>query len=307
MSIVNEGFVEFLGRRYYLEMLRPGVLSLVEIKDVIESFRTRAGQLVEVVDLEFLGRSLFMEKLLMIVFREEHIYHEILVHPVMLTHPSPKDVLIIGGGDGGALREVLKHPSVERVDLVELDPDVVNLVKEVFPELPAGSFDDRRLNLIFGEGRRFVESSKDKSYDVAIMDLTDPKGPSARLYTKEFYAEVSRILRDDGIMVTHSEGIYYTPDAVLRIFSAIKVNFRIARLARTYVPSFRDEWTFSIGSKLYDPLEADVEREIERRGIKTRFYSPEIHRAIFSLGKEFKEKLLSETNPSTDENPAEVI
>ena len=306
MSIVNEGFVEFLGRRYYLEMLRPGVLSLVEIKDVIESFRTRAGQLVEVVDLEFLGRSLFMEKLLMIVFREEHIYHEILVHPVMLTHPSPKDVLIIGGGDGGALREVLKHPSVERVDLVELDPDVVDLFRYRIKDVSQGSFESDKLRIIFMDGRKYVQETKEK-YDIVIVDVNDPRGQAKRLYTKEFYAEVSRILRDDGIMVTHSEGIYYTPDAVLRIFSAVKVNFRIARLARTYVPSFRDEWTFSIGSKLYDPLEADVEREIERRGIKTRFYSPEIHRAIFSLGKEFKEKLLSETNPSTDENPAEVI
>jgi spermidine synthase len=306
MSIVNEGFVEFLGRRYYLEMLRPGVLSLVEIKDVIESFRTRAGQLVEVVDLEFLGRSLFMEKLLMIVFREEHIYHETLVHPVMLTHPSPRDVLIIGGGDGGALREVLKHPSVERVDLVELDPDVVDLFRYRIRDVSQGSFESDKLRIIFMDGRKYVQETKEK-YDIVIVDVNDPRGQAKRLYTKEFYAEVSRILRDDGIMVTHSEGIYYTPDAVLRIFSAVKVNFRIARLARTYVPSFRDEWTFSIGSKLYDPLEANVEREIERRGIRTRFYSPEIHRAIFSLGKEFKEKLLSETNPSTDENPAEVI
>jgi spermidine synthase len=306
MSIVNEGFVEFLGRRYYLEMLRPGVLSLVEIKDVIESFRTRAGQLVEVVDLEFLGRSLFMEKLLMIVFRDEFIYHEILVHPVMLTHPSPKDVLIIGGGDGGALREVLKHPSVERVDLVELDPDVVDLFRYRIKDVSQGSFESDKLRIIFMDGRKYVQETKEK-YDIVIVDVNDPRGQAKRLYTKEFYAEVSRILRDDGIMVTHSEGAYFYTDAVLRIFSAVKVNFRIARLARTYVPSFRDEWTFSIGSKLYDPLEADVEREIERRGIKTRFYSPEIHRAIFSLGKEFKEKLLSETNPSTDENPAEVI
>ncbi|MGC9021452.1 MAG: MnmC family methyltransferase [Candidatus Methanodesulfokora sp.] len=306
MSIVNEGFVEFLGKKYYLEMLRPGVLSLVEVREVIESFRTRAGQLVEVVDLEFLGRSLFMEKLLMIVFREEHIYHEVLVHPVMLTHPNPRNILIIGGGDGGALREVLKHPSVERVDLVELDPDIVDLFRYRIKEVSQGSFESDKLRMIFMDGRKYVQETNEK-YDAVIVDVNDPRGQAKRLYTKEFYSEVSRILRDDGIMVTHSEGIYYTPDAVLRIFSAVKANFRIARLARTYVPSFRDEWTFSIGSKLYDPLEADVENEMKKRGIKTRFYSPEIHKAIFSLGKDFKEKLLSEINPSTDENPAEVI
>ncbi|RSN73808.1 fused MFS/spermidine synthase [Candidatus Methanodesulfokora washburnensis] len=304
MSIVNEGFVEFLGRRYYLEMLRPGVLSLVEIKDVIESFRTRAGQLVEVVDLEFLGRSLFMEKLLMIVFREEHIYHETLVHPVMLTHPSPKDVLIIGGGDGGALREVLKHPSVERVDLVELDPDVVDLFRYRIKDVSQGSFESDKLRIIFMDGRKYVQETKEK-YDIVIVDVNDPRGQAKRLYTKEFYAEVSRILRDDGIMVTHSEGIYYTPDAVLRIFSAVKANFRIARLARTYVPSFRDEWTFSIGSKVYDPLEADVEREIERRGIKTRFYNALIHKAAFAMGSSMEE-IASREKPNEDKNPIEV-
>ena len=304
MSIVNEGFVEFLGRRYYLEMLRPGVLSLVEIKDVIESFRTRAGQLVEVVDLEFLGRSLFMEKLLMIVFREEHIYHETLVHPVMLTHPSPKDVLIIGGGDGGALREVLKHPSVERVDLVELDPDVVDLFRYRIKDVSQGSFESDKLRIIFMDGRKYVQETKEK-YDIVIVDVNDPRGQAKRLYTKEFYAEVSRILRDDGIMVTHSEGIYYTPDAVLRIFSAVKVNFRIARLARTYVPSFRDEWTFSIGSKVYDPLEADVDKEIERRGIRTRFYNALIHKAAFAMGSSMEE-IASREKPNEDKNPIEV-
>jgi spermidine synthase len=303
--MLREGVMRENGKLYYVERTGMGSFAVTELVDVELQRIGRSGQLIESLNTVPFGRCLYMDHKIEFSLRDEFIYHEILVHPVMLTHPSPKDVLIIGGGDGGALREVLKHPSVERVDLVELDPDVVNLVKEVFPELPAGSFDDRRLNLIFGEGRRFVESSKNKSYDVAIMDLTDPKGPSARLYTKEFYAEVSRILRDDGIMVTHSEGAYFYTNVVLRIFSAVKVNFRIARLARTYVPSFRDEWTFSIGSKVYDPLEADIDKEIERRGIRTRFYNALIHKAAFAMGSSMEE-IASREEPNEDKNPIEV-
>ncbi|MGC8932523.1 MAG: polyamine aminopropyltransferase [Candidatus Methanodesulfokora sp.] len=303
--MVKIGVMKEDGKLYYVESTGMGSFAITELIDVELQMEGKSGQLIESLNTVPFGRCLYMDHKIEFSLRDEFIYHEVLVHPAMLTHPNPRNILIIGGGDGGALREVLKHPSVERVDLVELDPDIVDLVKRVFPELPAGSFDDRRLNLVFSEGRKFVENSRDESYDVAIMDLTDPKGPSVRLYTKEFYSEVSRILRDDGIMVTHSEGIYYTPDAVLRIFSAVKANFRIARLARTYVPSFRDEWTFSIGSKLYDPLEADVENEMKKRGIKTRFYSALIHRAAFAMGSSMEEIALK-AKPNEDSDPVEV-
>jgi spermidine synthase len=302
--MLKEGVMRENGKLYYVERTGMGSFAVTELVDVELQRIGRSGQLIESLNTVPFGRCLYMDHKIEFSLRDEFIYHETLVHPVMLTHPSPRDVLIIGGGDGGALREVLKHPSVERVDLVELDPDVVDLFRYRIKDVSQGSFESDKLRIIFMDGRKYVQETKEK-YDIVIVDVNDPRGQAKRLYTKEFYAEVSRILRDDGIMVTHSEGIYYTPDAVLRIFSAVKVNFRIARLARTYVPSFRDEWTFSIGSKLYDPLEANVEREIERRGIRTRFYNALIHKAAFAMGSSMEE-IASREKPNEDKNPIEV-
>jgi len=302
--MLKEGVMRENGKLYYVERTGMGSFAITELVDVELQRIGRSGQLIESLNTVPFGRCLYMDHKIEFSLRDEFIYHEILVHPVMLTHPSPKDVLIIGGGDGGALREVLKHPSVERVDLVELDPDVVDLFRYRIKDVSQGSFESDKLRIIFMDGRKYVQETKEK-YDIVIVDVNDPRGQAKRLYTKEFYAEVSRILRDDGIMVTHSEGIYYTPDAVLRIFSAVKVNFRIARLARTYVPSFRDEWTFSIGSKVYDPLEADVDKEIERRGIRTRFYNALIHKAAFAMGSSMEE-IASREKPNEDKNPIEV-
>jgi spermidine synthase len=302
--MLKEGVMRENGKLYYVERTGMGSFAVTELVDVELQRIGRSGQLIESLNTVPFGRCLYMDHKIEFSLRDEFIYHEILVHPVMLTHPSPKDVLIIGGGDGGALREVLKHPSVERVDLVELDPDVVDLFRYRIKDVSQGSFESDKLRIIFMDGRKYVQETKEK-YDIVIVDVNDPRGQAKRLYTKEFYAEVSRILRDDGIMVTHSEGAYFYTDAVLRIFSAVKVNFRIARLARTYVPSFRDEWTFSIGSKLYDPLEANVEREIERRGIKTRFYNALIHKAAFAMGSSMEE-IASREKPNEDKNPIEV-
>ena len=302
--MVKIGVMKEDGKLYYVESTGMGSFAITELIDVELQMEGKSGQLIESLNTVPFGRCLYMDHKIEFSLRDEFIYHEVLVHPVMLTHPNPRNILIIGGGDGGALREVLKHPSVERVDLVELDPDIVDLFRYRIKEVSQGSFESDKLRMIFMDGRKYVQETNEK-YDAVIVDVNDPRGQAKRLYTKEFYSEVSRILRDDGIMVTHSEGIYYTPDAVLRIFSAVKANFRIARLARTYVPSFRDEWTFSIGSKLYDPLEADVENEMKKRGIKTRFYSALIHRAAFAMGSSMEEIALK-AKPNEDSDPVEV-
>ncbi len=303
MSIVKEGFIQFQGKEFYLEVMRPGIFLLTEVRRRISSFRTRAGQLVEVVDLEHMGRCLFIDHKIMFSLNDEFIYHEVLVHPALLTHPSPRDVLIIGGGDGGALREVLKHP-VESVDLVELDPEVTRIVKEHFYEDFGRYFESDKLNLIFMDGRKYVEEC-DKKYDAVIVDLTDPKGPSARLYTLEFYKAVRRLLREDGLMVTHSEGARLYSKVFSRVFAAVREVFPIARLAKAFVPSFKDEWTFSIGSLRYDPASPEVAERLNERGIGTRFYSKEVHQALFTMDK-LIERCISSGTPNRDENPVEV-
>ncbi len=303
MSIAKEGFTQFQGKEFYLEVLRPGVFSLTEVRRKVSSFRTRAGQLVEVIDLEHVGRCLFIERIMMLSLNDEFIYHEVLVHPVLLAHPNPRDVLIIGGGDGGALREVLKHP-FESVDLVELDPEVVELFREKVKEVPQGAFESDKLNLIFMDGRKYVEEC-DKKYDVVIVDLTDPKGPSAKLYTLEFYQAIRRILREDGLMVTHSEGARLYSKVLSSVFAAVKEVFPIARLAKAFVPSFKDEWTFSIGSLRYDPASPEVAERLEERGIDTRFYSKDVHQALFTMDK-LLERCIASGTPNRDDNPVEI-
>lgn len=296
------------GHLLYLEHAGPHMATLEVVKEVISSEYTPAGQLVETVEIELFGKSLFIEHIIMLSLYDEFIYHEALVHPTLISIERPEKVLIIGGGDGGALREVLKHP-VEEVTMVELDESVIEMVKRNLPEVPGSSFEDPKLKLIIGDGRKYVEGCEEK-YDAVILDLTDPYGQAVRLYTKEFYSMVRKLLKDGGIMVTHSEGVHVNRLTFQRIYRAIKEVFRKHAVAKAYVPSFTDEWSFSFGSDHLVPPELDeklVRRRFEERlKGKTKFYLPEVHYSIFSLPAYLKEALEEEVPPSTDDNPAEI-
>ncbi|RSN70632.1 polyamine aminopropyltransferase [Candidatus Korarchaeum cryptofilum] len=308
LRLPKPGLRNIDGHLLYLEHAGPHMATLQIVNNVLSSEMTSAGQLVETVDLELFGKSLFIEHIIMITLYDEYIYHETLVHPTLLSLENPEKVLIIGGGDGGALREVLKHP-VGEVTLVELDKSVIETVKKHIPEVPGGSFEDPRLKLIIGDGRKYVESCEEK-YDAVILDLTDPYGQAVRLYTKEFYSMVRKLIRDGGLMVTHSEGIHVNRVTFQRIYRAIRETFKRHAVAKAYVPSFNDEWSFSFGSDYLVPPELDREklerRFNERLKGKTRFYLPEIHYALFSLPAYLKAALEEEVPPSTDDNPAEI-
>ncbi len=293
----------------YLEHAGPNLATLTPVERVVSSEHSEAGQLVEVVDFPFYGRSLFIEHIVMLSLYDEFIYHETLVHPALLSVERPEKVLIIGGGDGGALREVLKHP-VEEVTMVELDRSVIDLVMKHLPEVPAGAFDDDRLRLIIGDGRAYVENTEEK-FDAVILDLTDPYGQAARLYTKEFYEKVRKILGDGGLMVTHSTGLHINRLAFQRVYRAIREVFSKHALARAYIPSFTDDWTFSFGSDYAVPPDIETSvlaRRFEERKLKgrTKFYSPEMHHSLFQHPVFVQKILEEEVKPSTDEDPAEI-
>ncbi|HDI73384.1 MAG TPA: polyamine aminopropyltransferase [Candidatus Korarchaeota archaeon] len=293
----------------YLEHAGPNLATLTPVDKVLSSELTDAGQLVEVVEFPFYGKSLYIEHIVMLSLYDEFIYHETLIHPALLTVERPEKVLIIGGGDGGALREVLKHP-VSEVTMVELDRSVIDLVRKHLPEVPAGAFEDERLKLVIGDGRAFIENT-DERFDVVVLDLTDPYGQAARLYTKEFYGMVRRILRDGGLMVTHSTGLHINRRAFQRVYRAIKEVFPKYAVARTFIPSFTDDWTFSFGSDYAVPSEIDpgvLRRRYEERGLKgkTKFYSPEMHHSLFQHPVFVINILEEDVEPSTDSNPAEI-
>ncbi len=303
------GIMEVDGTLLYLEMVNEWMATLTAVDRVVTSFKSEAGQLIEIVDSPFLGRSLYIDHVTMFSLGDEFIYHETLIHPALLTLDNPEKVLVIGGGDGGALREILKHP-VKEVTLVELDKSVIELVKEHLPEMPQGAFEDPRVKLVFNDGRAYVETTEEK-YDVVVLDVTDPKGQAARLYTKEFYEAVRGILREGGLAVTHSEGLTNNRVAFLRIFRAMGEAFPKVTMAKAYVPSFSDEWTFTFGglSTLPDQLSLeDLERRFRERGLegKTKFYSPRMHYSLFLRPVFLEEELKKEVEPSTDQNPVTV-
>ncbi|MCS7102594.1 MAG: polyamine aminopropyltransferase [Candidatus Korarchaeum sp.] len=308
LRLPKPGLRNIDGHLLYLEHAGPHMATLQIVNEVLSSELTPAGQLVETVELELFGKSLFIEHIIMITTYDEFIYHESLVHPALISLERPESVLIIGGGDGGALREVLKHP-IGEVTMVELDRSVIEMVKRNVPEVPEDSFDDERLKLVIGDGRKYVESCEER-YDAIILDVTDPYDQAVRLYTKEFYSKVRRLLKDGGLMVTHSEGVHVNRLTFQRIYRAIREVFRKHAVAKAYVPSFSDEWSFSFGSDYIIPQELDrstLERRFEERlKGKTKFYLPEVHYALFSLPAYLREALEEEVPPSTDENPAEI-
>lgn len=308
LRLPKPGLRNIDGHLLYLDHAGPHMATLQVVNEVLSSELTPAGQLVETLELELFGKSLFIEHIAMITTYDEFIYHESLVHPTLISLARPEKVLIIGGGDGGALREVLKHP-VEEVTMVELDRSVIEMVKRNVPEVPRDSFEDRRLKLVIGDGRKYVENCEEK-YDAVILDVTDPYGQAVRLYTKEFYSAVRRLLREGGLMVTHSGGVHVYRTTFQRIYRAIREVFRKHAVAKAYVPSFVDEWSFSFGSDHTVPPELDkgtLERRFEERlKGRTRFYLPEVHYAIFNLPLYLREALEEEVPPSTDENPAEI-
>ncbi|MCG2867242.1 MAG: polyamine aminopropyltransferase [Vulcanisaeta sp.] len=293
---------------WFIEFNTPFSWHVRAIRRVLYSGVTKY-QRVAVVEFEDLGKALILDGKVQSSLYDEFIYHESLVHPVMITHPNPKKVLILGGGEGATAREVLRHRGVREVVMVDIDEEVIRVVKEYLPEMSQGAFDDPRLRLVIDDGRKFLERVNDK-YDVVILDLTDPLegGPSYLLYTLEFYRIVRDRLSDGGLMVTQATSTYYALRTFATIYKTVASVFPVARAYHVYVPSFDSTWGFVIGSLGPDPTSLtpdEVNRRIsERINGELRFYDGYMHRALFTLPKHVVRVLEDPSiRPATDSNP----
>lgn len=293
---------------WFIEFNTPFSWHVRAIRRVLYSGVTKY-QRVAVVEFEDLGKALVLDGKVQSSLYDEFIYHESLVHPVMITHPNPRRVLILGGGEGATAREVLRHRGVREVVMVDIDEEVIRVVKEYLPEMSQGAFDDPRLRLVIDDGRKFLERVNDK-YDVVILDLTDPLegGPSYLLYTLEFYRIVRDRLSDGGLMVTQATSTYYALRTFATIYKTVASVFPVARAYHVYVPSFDSTWGFVIGSLGPDPTSLtpdEVNRRIsERINGELRFYDGYIHRALFTLPKHVVRVLEDPSiRPATDSNP----
>lgn len=246
-------------------------------------------QEIAVVDTVEFGRMLLLDGIIQTSLRDEFVYHEMLAHVPLFLHPRPERVLVIGGGDGGTVREVLKHPEVRRVHLVEIDERVIAVSRQYLPEL-ASSFDDPRVEIRIDDGIEYVKRHRN-AYDVVLVDSSDPLGPAVGLFTSEFYGNVAEVLRKDGILAVQSESYIFSADLVQSVYRAIGEHFPSVFIYTANVPTYSvGPWTFTLGSKRF--LDSVAPRRANGK-LRTRYYTPEIHRAAFVLPR-FVQELLSE-------------
>ncbi len=296
-----------LGWKWFIEYQTPHSAHMHGIKRVIHSQRTEYQQ-IDIFESEEYGKMLVLDGKVQSTVRDEHIYHESLVHPMMLAQQSPKSVLIIGGGEGGTLREVLRHPSVTKAVMVDIDSAVVESSREHIPELSQGAFDDPRAELVIGDGRKYVEECSNK-FDLVIMDVTDPLegGPGALLYTEEFYRGARRALKKGGALVTQATSTYYSPQCFATIARTIKKAFGRSGGYHVWVPAYDSMWGFAYGFLAKDPKvlhPATIDRELEKRGVgKLRFYDGETHANLFTLSRDVKKCLVESDATATDHSP----
>ena len=221
---------------------------------------------------------------LMITEKDEFIYHEMLAHVPMAVNPNLRNVLVIGGGDGGTVRELTKYRSIESIDLVEVDKDVVLLAKKFLP-FTSCKLKDKRVSVWFEEGLRYVRGQKDE-YDLIIVDSSDPYGPAEGLFTREFYGTCYKALRDDGILINQHESPFYAAHqrSVRDAHSHIAVEFPVSTVYQCHIPSYPSgHWLFGFASKKYHPIGDLDEARWNKLGIKTRYYNTDLHRGAFAL------------------------
>jgi spermidine synthase len=248
-------------------------------------------QVLDIVQTQDFGLVMLLDGVIMVTEKDEFVYHEMLTHPALFTHPEPRQVLIIGGGDGGTLTRVLQHQSVQKAVLVEIDEMVVKAARKFFPAL-AKAFDDPRAEVRIEDGIAFLKSRKDE-YDVILIDSTDPVGAAEGLFHKEFYTDCHKALKQDGILTIQSESPWI-PDLqpVIRQANAdLKSLFPIVRPYTAAIQTYQAGlWLFQMASKQYDPLATvDSSRYI---GFDFRYYTAELHKGCFAL-PQFVRELIS--------------
>ncbi|MCK9221519.1 MAG: polyamine aminopropyltransferase [Limnochordia bacterium] len=235
-------------------------------------------QQIDVVDTYQFGRVLLLDGIVQTTTVDEFVYHEMISHVALNSHANPQSVAVVGGGDGGTVREVLKHESVQQVRLIEIDGAVVEASKRFLPEISCG-LDDPRAKVRIEDGIKHMAQAKEE-YDVVIVDSTDPVGAAVGLFSQEFYRSVHNALKSDGILVTLAESPWTEPEAIRRVQGALRGVFPIVKLYLCNVPTYPNGlWSFSIASKVYDPTRP-IRQELP---FATRYYTPAIHEAAFTL------------------------
>ncbi len=255
-------------------------------------------QRIDIFDTPEFGRVLTLDGNVMLTERDEFIYDEMITHVPMAVHPNIQDVLVIGAGDGGVVRELTRYEKIVRIDLVEMDPMVLEACRTYLPE-NACRLDDTRVHIYYDNALRFIRRCTAK-YDLIIVDTTDPFGPSESNFTREFYGICYNALRDDGIMVNQQGSPFYKHDAeaMQRSHMRIASTFPVSRVYQAHIPTYAaGYWLFGFASKQYHPIDDLDAKRWSSLHLKTQYYTTKLHVGAFYLPA-FLENMLREVEQS---------
>lgn len=258
------------------EYQTPSLGFSLRVNETLRNEQTDFQHLSVVVTEQF-GKMLLLDGMVMTTDVDEFVYHEMITQIALNSHPHPARVAIIGGGDGGALREVVEHPRVEKGTLIEIDERVIQASRDFFPEL-SRSFDHPKSEVIVSDGIQFIKDQRGQ-FDIVLVDSTEPVGPAVELFSESFYQNVYRALKDDGMLVVQSESPFFNQDVIQMAYQGISKAFPITKVYTASVPTYPSGlWTFTVGSKKHDPEQ--IQHYLSR---PCRYYTPELHQAAFKL------------------------
>lgn len=278
-ELVREESMENLWNMWFTELHKGRVGLTLKVSRVLYS-EVSDFQRIDVIETEQFGRALVLYGSIMITEKDEFVYHEMISHVPLNVHPKPARVMIIGGGDGGTLREVMKHEQVEHATMVEIDRQVVEVSQRFFPQVGT-AFGHPKAHVVYDDAAHFVAHT-DQIYDVILGDISDPIGPAEILFQRAFYQGVCDRLADDGIFVPQTESPLFNQESIRKIYQNLRAVFPLVRMYLAHVPTYPSAlWSFAFCSKRYDPL-ADFEpaRDV-LPGL--RYYNADIHRGSFAL------------------------
>ncbi len=278
---IRESSMEDLWNIWFSELHKKSGGLTLKIKKILYSGQSDFQQ-VDVFETQTFGRVLVLYGSIMITEKDEFVYHEMISHVPLAVHPSPKNILIIGGGDGGTIREVVKHPGVEKVTLVEIDKMVVDVCREFFPEV-SSQFDNPKVQVLFTDGARFVAETKE-TFDVVIVDSSDPIGPAEVLFQKPFHQHIFDKLGPDGILISQTESPFFNQDTIKKVYKNLKTIFPIVELYTASIPTYPSGlWSFAFCSKQHHPLKDLNRRYFADLKLDLKYYNTDLHEAAFKL------------------------
>lgn len=279
---------------WYSEYHTPEIRFSIKVTQQLHYEKSNYQQ-ISVFDSVELGRFLTLDGIMMLTERDEFIYHEMITHPAMAVNPDIRNVLVIGAGDGGVARELTKYGTIQNIDVVEIDERVVAVCKEYLPKTACG-FEDPRVHLHFQDGLKYVRRTE-SSYDLIIVDSTDPFGPGEVLFTKEFYGNCCRALAENGILINQHESPFYQEDAraMQSAHRRIAQVFPLSRVYQAHIPTYPSgHWLFGFAARKMDPIKDLKTESWNALGLATRYYNTDLHRGAFALPSYVKEQLHDE-------------